>query len=435
MKQIQTKTVATIMLLTTALYANIPSINTKQFNINTQGNTDLIGAKIVSTQPSTLTTGTLTYSDIENKTEYSNIGFGSSGLDSPMAGDKQTQTNTAISNNITVDIKDKAKQTQDISKISNDTEHAHYRVQEVNKEVLNIRKDVAGQVGATAFTYVAHTLYENDNIKDSLPPKTLVHGIIGGVVSKIAGGEFKTGATEAVVAHEVAKKVIETKLERLLDGEDISKEEIQADAKLVSTITNLIVSGATGGNLNDMASSASVGNSVVENNDLKGFDAKYNFIKGIGVGAKDEAIDMIKAIGGSITSPIDTVNALTKFLTSPEAIKNMTIDEIQTIQNKLIHINAALFSDTTFQGEEALNAGKDAGELLLFVASISGGVKGVSAIVKASKKSKINSDILQSPNKIEKDYKGKVISRKPKSIQDRMTLDAAKRGEGKKKWI
>ncbi len=178
------------------------SINTKQLNIKTQGNTDLIGAKIVSTSPSTLSTGTLTYSDLENQTEYSNIGFGSDGLDSPMAQDKDTQTNTAISNTITVDIKDKTKQTQDISKISNDTQHAHYRVQEVNKELLNIRKDVAGQIAQVGFEYIGdlgtQALKDGDNSwEDGGLKKTMAHTLMGGLVSTIGGNGFKSGAVGA----------------------------------------------------------------------------------------------------------------------------------------------------------------------------------------------------------------------------------------------
>ena len=223
----------TISLLVSITQAHIPS------------------SKVKSNDDLTLNTGTLTYSDLENKTEYSNIGFGSSGLDSPMAGDKQTETNTAISSTITVDIKDKAKQTQDISKISNDTEHAHYRIQEVNKEVLNIRKDVATQTAKAGFEYIGdlgtQALKDGDNSwEDGGLKKTIAHTLMGGLVSTIGGNGFKSGAVGAG------------------SREGLSSLTENSNNRTQSLVSQMIGASAnilTGGSSTDMASGASVANS------------------------------------------------------------------------------------------------------------------------------------------------------------------------------
>ncbi len=250
MKQIITKTITTLTIISLL-------VSITQAHI----------IKLESTQPSTLTTGTLTYSDLENKTEYSNIGFGSSGLDGPMAQDKQTETNTAMSSTITVDIKDEAKQTQDISKISNDTEHAHYRVQEVNKEVLNIRKDVAGQVGAEAFKAIGD-IYDNEELAKKLPPKTLIHGLMGGIMSKIAGGEFKSGATGAVVSHEAAK-IVENSLREKYNNGDITKQQLENAMEVSTLLANIALANISNSSDTQTLDAIAVGDSVVDNNAKK----------------------------------------------------------------------------------------------------------------------------------------------------------------------
>jgi hypothetical protein len=174
-----------------------------------------------------------------------------------------------MSSNIKINITNKDKQTQDITKISNNTKQAHYKLKEVNKELLNIRKDMAGEVAKNTFNYVAHSIYDDPDLKGKLPPKTIVHGIVGGIVSQIAGGSFKAGATGAVVSHEVSKAIIKNKLARIASGEEISQEEIKAAAKLAAAISTAIVGAASGGSTTDIAMSANIGQSNVENNNLK----------------------------------------------------------------------------------------------------------------------------------------------------------------------
>jgi hypothetical protein len=245
--------------------------------INTKGNTNLVGAKLEGKDSTDITTGTLTYRDIKNETDYSSVGGGVSvssagttpNITAPMLGDKQNTTKTAISSNRVIKITNKDKQTQDTDKISSDTKNSHHKLKEVNKELLNIRKDMAGEVAKTTFNYVAHEIYDKNPELEKYLPKTIVHGIVGGVVSQIAGGSFKAGATGAAVSHEVSKYIINKKLARIANGEEISQEEIKADSILAAAISTAIIGAASGGSATDIAMSANIGKSNVENNNFK----------------------------------------------------------------------------------------------------------------------------------------------------------------------
>ena len=118
------------------------------FNINVNGNTNLTGAVIASTadaSQNSLTTGTLTYSDIQNQSHYdatsngmsAGVGVGSTGKAlgpgsvsgtggvSPMisqndSGDQNATTRSAISAG-SINITNQAGQTQDVANLSRDT--------------------------------------------------------------------------------------------------------------------------------------------------------------------------------------------------------------------------------------------------------------------------------------------------------------------------
>ncbi|MGF6733112.1 hypothetical protein OKW50_005257 [Paraburkholderia youngii] len=118
------------------------------FNINVKGNTDLTGGVISSTADASnnsLTTGTLTFSDIQNQSHYSansngisaGVGVGNTGKAtgpgsvsgtpgvSPMIsqnenGDESATTRSAVSAGA-INVTDGAKQTQDVANLSRDT--------------------------------------------------------------------------------------------------------------------------------------------------------------------------------------------------------------------------------------------------------------------------------------------------------------------------
>ncbi|MGF6486101.1 hemagglutinin repeat-containing protein [Paraburkholderia sp. JPY419] len=153
------------------------------FNINVNGNTDLKGAVIASdadASKNSLTTGTLTFSDIENQSHYSassngisaGVGVGNTGKATgpgsvsgapgvtPMIsqnenGDESATTRSAVSAGA-INITDGAKQTQDVASLSRDTTDTNGTVSktpDVN-DILNQQADTmaaaqaAGQVVA-----------------------------------------------------------------------------------------------------------------------------------------------------------------------------------------------------------------------------------------------------------------------------------------------
>nr|WP_239483120.1 hemagglutinin repeat-containing protein [Paraburkholderia sp. C35] len=155
------------------------------YNINVKGNTDLKGAVIASdadASKNTLTTGTLTFSDIENHSHYSatSAGFtmgaaassgsggkavgpgsvpGSGGIVPMMAqnehGDQSATTRSAVSAG-TINVTDGAHQTQDVASLSRDTVNTNGTVSNIPdvNHILNQQADTmqaaqaAGQVVA-----------------------------------------------------------------------------------------------------------------------------------------------------------------------------------------------------------------------------------------------------------------------------------------------
>ncbi|HHD82429.1 MAG TPA: hypothetical protein ENK94_04475, partial [Campylobacterales bacterium] len=142
-------------------------------NVNVQGNSHLVGAKIdaQNEEGSSFSTGTLTTEDISNRADYLSMsgGVGYSATEDkennvaqgvtpnvgmPTQADKSSTTKTAISQNIQINITDKENQTQDINTISRDTESAHYQMTEINTEILDIRKNLASEVSQAGFEVV-----------------------------------------------------------------------------------------------------------------------------------------------------------------------------------------------------------------------------------------------------------------------------------------
>ncbi|WP_211474738.1 beta strand repeat-containing protein [Collimonas humicola] len=206
------------------------------YNINVKGNTDLVGGLIASNadkSKNSLTTGTLTVSDIQNKAEYTADGshVGAS-LDSgsgplgnvlnnavdntagnsqnPIKGNAVGTTKSAISDGSIV-ITDQAGQqaktgkTADelIASISRDTTSANGSINQIfdlktiqhQQQVDQLTSQIAQQAAPLLYKQVGDFL---DG--DSTPTKVLVHGLIGGLMAKAIGGNFGTGAAGSAAA-------------------------------------------------------------------------------------------------------------------------------------------------------------------------------------------------------------------------------------------
>ena len=135
----------------------------------------------------------------------------------------------------------------------------------------NLVFNATTNIGNKAFEYVGHELYaENSQYKDILPPKAITHGIIGGAVAELQGGDFKDGAVSTVTAHLTAEAMINTYMDDVVDG-TMSQQELEKRTKLVSSLTSGMVTKIVNPDIsdNDLLNSNQIAQNNVDNNSLK----------------------------------------------------------------------------------------------------------------------------------------------------------------------
>ena len=179
------------------------------FDITVNGNTDLTGAVISSTadaSKNTLTTGSLTYSDINNSASYSSSSMGisySSTSDksnnitkgiTPVigvtaSGDASSTTNSAISaGTITV----KSVNT-DLSNLSRDTENSVNALGQIfDKKTVAEQQELAKLFGEVVYKAIGDL-----NLPVGSLEKAMLDALAGGIMSKLGGSDFASGAVGA----------------------------------------------------------------------------------------------------------------------------------------------------------------------------------------------------------------------------------------------
>ena len=179
------------------------------FNVTVIGNTDLKGGVISSTatpDKNTLTTGSLTWSDIENKAEYSssNIGFsvglkdgkftGSPDPGFPVSGDASSTTRAAISpGTITIT----GNPNQDLNGLNRDPVGALNKLDQIfDKKSVEEKQQLAMLFGKEAFWLVGE-IAENQGWAEGSPQKNALHALVGGIISDLSSGNFASGAAGA----------------------------------------------------------------------------------------------------------------------------------------------------------------------------------------------------------------------------------------------
>ncbi|WP_143756975.1 hemagglutinin repeat-containing protein, partial [Caballeronia glebae] len=257
------------------------------FNVNVKGNTDLTGAVISSAadaSKNSLSTGTLTFSDLENHSHYSansmGVSYGLSpgatsdkavgpasvpgagGLVPMMAqsehGDQSATTRSAVSAG-TIAIKDKDRQTQDVASLSRDMTNTNGTVgntPDVN-DILNKQADTmqaaqaAGQVvaqGIGAFAeaqrnvaLVDHDQATADAWAEGGDNRVMLHVAGGALIGGLGGGSLGAigGAAGAGVSAALAPKLNE------LSGE-IGGVAGNATANVLAGLAGAAVGGSAG---------------------------------------------------------------------------------------------------------------------------------------------------------------------------------------------
>ena len=195
------------------------------FNIRVEDNTDLKGGIISSTadaDKNKLSTGTLTFEDIQNKADYKAGGAGikvnknndaeynekgiTPDIGMPASGEAESTTKAAISKG-TIEIRDKENQKRDINKLNRDTANSLNKLGEIfNKTKIEERQKLANLFGELAYNEI-HKLADKNGWKDGSAEKNALHALVGGIMSELTGNGFLAGASASAINEMVQKKL------------------------------------------------------------------------------------------------------------------------------------------------------------------------------------------------------------------------------------
>ena len=189
------------------------------FDIRVEANTDLKGGIISSTadaDKNKLSTGTLTFEDIQNKADYKAGGAGikvnknndaeynekgiTPDIGMPASGEAESTTKATISKG-TIEIRDKENQKQDINKLNRDNANSINKLGEIfDKTKIEERQELANLFGELAYNEIHYMDGSNEQ-------KALYHAVVGGIMSKLTSGDFLAGATAAGINKLVIEEV------------------------------------------------------------------------------------------------------------------------------------------------------------------------------------------------------------------------------------
>ena len=277
------------------------------FDIRVEDNTDLKGGIISSTaddDKNKLSTGTLTFEDIQNKADYKAGGAGikvnknndadynekgiTPDIGMPASGEAESTTKAAISKG-TIEIRDKENQKQDINKLNRDTNNSLNKLGEIfDKTKVEERQELANLFGELAYNEI-HKLAERNNWQEGCAEKNALHALVGGIMSELTGNGFLAGASASTVNEMVQKKLSEQ-----FEGEPDKHQ-------WASAIIGGVVSQLVAGNAQAGASTAASG---TKNNELLTKEEiieimfadgrAEEYLKQKGVSVNDEDIFLLK---------------------------------------------------------------------------------------------------------------------------------------------
>ena len=200
------------------------------FDISVKDNTDLKGGVIgsaASKDKNTLTTGTLSWEDKENKADYKAGGMGVSyspndkssklnqrGLTpnlTPTVKDNADSTTKSAVAEGTIHITNKEKQKQDIASLNRDTKNSLNQLQEIfDKSKVEEKQELLGMLEKYG-NQAIHTYAESKGWKDGSTEKMLLHGAFGALMGDMAGGNAATGALSGSINEYVMGYLTKTK--------------------------------------------------------------------------------------------------------------------------------------------------------------------------------------------------------------------------------
>ena len=198
---------------------------TEGFDINVGENTDLKGGIISSEaekDKNKISTGTLTYEDIQNKADYKagsiginvdtsknaknkdagvtpNIGVG--------AKDNAESVTKATVSEGEIEIRDKGNQKQDLNKLNRDTQNSLNKLGEIfDKTKVEERQELAGLFGEIAYKAVGDLAIKN-GWQEGSAEKNALHALVGGIMSELTNSGFLAGASGAMINEMIQDKL------------------------------------------------------------------------------------------------------------------------------------------------------------------------------------------------------------------------------------
>ena len=187
------------------------------YDIHVKNNTRFKGAVIDSQaekEKNRITTGTLTWENIDNKAEYKASGKGISytngagiplnalGLLSnmvPTVKDKAGTTTTSAVSQGTITITDKENQKQDIEKLNRNTEDSLNKLKEIfDKKKVEEKQELIHMMNIVG-NQIIHEAADHYGWKEGSTEKLLLHGAIGALTGTMSGGNTLSGAVSGSV--------------------------------------------------------------------------------------------------------------------------------------------------------------------------------------------------------------------------------------------
>ena len=282
------------------------------FDIRVETNTDLKGGIISSTadaDKNKLSTGTLTFEDIQNKADYKAGGAGikvnknndadynekgiTPDIGMPASGEAESTTKATISK-ATIEIRDKENHKQDINKLNRDTQNSLNKLGEIfDKTKIEERQELANLFGELAYNEIHYMDGSNEQ-------KALYHAVVGGIMSKLTGVDFLAGATAAGI-----NKLV---IEEVKKAANYDPDKMQWVSAALGAVVAEFVSG-------NPQAGGSVAASGTKNNAVA--DIIFNpkrVLNGYGEGLKDRGVEEIEDISAIVSDPLGTLNEMYQFL-------------------------------------------------------------------------------------------------------------------------
>ena len=346
------------------------------FDIRVGANTDLKGGIISSTadaDKNKLSTGTLTFEDIQNKADYKAGGVGikvnknndaeynekgiTPDIGMPASGEAESTTKATISKGA-IEIRDKENQKQDINKLNRDNANSLNKLGEIfDKTKIEERQELANLFGELAYNEI-HKLADKNGWKEGSPEKNALHALVGGIMSELTGNGFLAGASASAINEMVQKKLSEQ-----FEGEPDKHQ-------WASAIIGGVVSQIVAGNVQAGTSTAASGTKNnylfrdqielkerelseaiargASDEEIKAINDKWDKIDQ----AQDEAIDALgypigNIADGSIENDYEAKKSILKYAQDKLFADKSLVALKSTLGNSVIDMSMSLIDDAT----------------------------------------------------------------------------------------